>query len=278
MPNDEKAPIMVRVYDGTRELMPAGMQLLFRVIDGNKKKRHEDFHEKPVLRADVPFFDNFRDKYTVIVSADNYVQSGFYPVPVKPGVLSIVDVMLLPQNNQFNFRAALWGNLKQTHPGLSRILGQGVGESAAEDRYTQLMEKEPRSLAAFLNITAALEQVLFSTGTPLDLLETLIWDDPNAAIASDRFFAFADSALIEQLETAALEGIFEEAPSALHPGATRSFKQVEFGCLRSLSANSRLPRSKDLSSKRPRARCILGRHAASSKWTCTATFGKQTSS
>ena len=194
MPNDEKAPIMVRVYDGTRELMPAGMQLLFRVIDGNKKKRHEDFHEKPVLRADVPFFDNFRDKYTVIVSADNYVQSGFYPVPVKPGVLSIVDVMLLPQNNQFNFRAALWGNLKQTHPGLSRILGQGVGESAAEDRYTQLMEKEPRSLAAFLNITAALEQVLFSTGTPLDLLETLIWDDPNAAIASDRFFAFADSA------------------------------------------------------------------------------------
>ena len=229
MSSGEKAPIMVRVYDGTRELMPHGMQLLFRVIDGNKKKRHEDFHEKPVLRTDVPFFDNFGDKYTVIVSADNYVQSGFYPVPVKPGVLSIVDIMLLPQNNQFNFRAALWGNLKQTHPGLSRILGQGVGESAAEDRYTQWMEKEPRSLAAFLNITAALEQILFSTGTPLDLFKTLIWDDPTAAIASDRFFAFADSALIEQLETAELEGIFEEAPSALHPGATRSFKQVEFG-------------------------------------------------
>ena len=182
-----------------------------------------------MLRTDVPFFDNFGDKYTVIVSADNYVQSGFYPVPVKPGVLSIVDIMLLPQNNQFNFRAALWGNLKQTHPRLTRIFGQEVGESEAEDRYTQLMEQEPGSLAAFLNITTALEQILFSTGTALGLLKTLIWDDPTAAIASDRFYAFADSALIEQLETADLAGIFDEAPSALHPGATRSFKQVEFG-------------------------------------------------
>ena len=182
-----------------------------------------------MLRTNVPFFDNFGDKYTVIASTDNYVQSGFYPVPVRPGVLSIVDIMLLPQNNRFNFRSALWDNLKQTHPGLTRILGQGVGEPEAEDRYTQLMEREPGSLAAFLNITTALEQILFSSGTALDLLKTLVWYDPTAAIASDRFFAFADSALIEQLETADLAGIFEEAPSALHPGATRSFKQVEFG-------------------------------------------------
>ena len=114
MPNSEKAPIMVRVHDGTRELMPEGVPVLFRVIDGNKKSQHEDFHEKPVLRTNVPFFDNFGDKYTVIASTDNYVQSGFYPVPVRPGVLSIVDIMLLPQNNRFNFRSALWDNLKQT--------------------------------------------------------------------------------------------------------------------------------------------------------------------
>ena len=144
-------------------------------IDGNRKSQHDEFHNNPVLRADVPFFDNFGDKYTVIVSADNYVQSGFYPIPVKPGVLSTVDIMLLPQNNRFNFRDALWGNLKQTHPGLTRILGQGVGESEAEDRYTQLMEEEPASLAAVLNITTALEQILFPTGTALDLFKTLIW-------------------------------------------------------------------------------------------------------
>ncbi len=229
MPNGRNAPIMVRVHDGTRELMPEGTRLLYRVIDGNKKSRHEDFHENPLLRVEVPFFNNFGDKYTVIASADNYVQSGFYPVPVKPGVLSIVDIMLLPRNNQFNFRDALWGNLKQTHPGLIRILGQGVGESEAEDRYTQLMEQKPASLAAFLNITTALEQILFSSGTALDPFKTLIWDDPDAALASDRFYAFTDSALVEQLKIAELAGIVEEAPSALHPGATSSYKQVEFG-------------------------------------------------
>ena len=229
MSNGKKAPVMVRVHDGTRALMPAGMQLLFRVIDGNRKSQHDEFHNNPVLRADVPFFDNFGDKYTVIVSADNYVQSGFYPIPVKPGVLSTVDIMLLPQNNRFNFRDALWGNLKQTHPGLTRILGQGVGESEAEDRYTQLMEEEPASLAAVLNITTALEQILFPTGTALDLFKTLIWDDPSATMASDRFYAFADSGLVEQLKTAELAGIVEEAPSALHPGATSSYKEVEFG-------------------------------------------------
>ena len=42
MPNDKKAPTMVRVPDGTRELMPESFPVLFRVIDGNKKSQHED--------------------------------------------------------------------------------------------------------------------------------------------------------------------------------------------------------------------------------------------
>ncbi len=229
MLNGKKAPIMVRVHDGTRELMPQGMQLLFRVIDGNKKKLHEEFHEKPVLRADVPFFDNLGDRYTVIASADDHVQAGFYPVSLKPGVLTTVDLMLLPKDCQFNFRPALWDNLDQSHPELTQILGQGVEEAAARDRYTQLMEQQPDSLAAFLNMTTALEQVLFSATTALDYFKALIWDEPDAEISSDRFYAFADAALVGQLEIAAREGLLEDAPSALHPGATRSFKQVEFG-------------------------------------------------
>lgn len=229
MPNDETAPIMVRIYDGTRKLLPEGINLLYRLLDGNKKQQYAKHVEKPVLRADVPFFDNLGDRYTVIVSADDYVQAGFYPVSLKPGVLTTVDLMLLPKDCQFNFRPALWDNLDQSHPELTQILGQGVEEAAARDRYTQLMEQQPDSLAAFLNMTTALEQVLFSATTALDYFKALIWDEPDAEISSDRFYAFADAALIGQLEIAAREGLLEDAPSALHPGATRSFKQVEFG-------------------------------------------------
>ncbi len=79
MPNDETAPILVRIHDGTRKLLPEGINLLYRLLDGNKKQQYAKHVEKPVLRADVPFFDNLGDRYTVIASADDYVQ-------VLPGV------------------------------------------------------------------------------------------------------------------------------------------------------------------------------------------------
>ena len=66
MPSDETAPIMVRIYDGTRKLMPEGINLLYRLLDVNKKQQQAKHVEKPVLRADVPFFDNLGDRYTVI--------------------------------------------------------------------------------------------------------------------------------------------------------------------------------------------------------------------
>ena len=228
MPN-ETAPILVRIYDGTRELLPESVRLLYRLLDGNKEQQYAKHLETSVLRIEVPFFDNLGDRYTVIASADNYVQAGFYPVPISPGVLTTVDLMLLPKSCQFNFQPALWDNLIQSHSKLTEILRQGVGEHAAKDRYTQLMEQKPDSLAAFLNMTTALEQVLFSTDNALDYFKAIIWDDPEAEIASDRFFAYADAELLGQLEIAAREGTLEEAPSALHPGATGSFKQVEFG-------------------------------------------------
>jgi hypothetical protein len=48
-------------------------------------------------------------------------------------------------------------------------------------------------------------------------------------MAQDRFYGWADPAIIQQLETAKLQKKFVDAPFALHKGATRSYKQVEFG-------------------------------------------------
>ena len=47
----------------------------------------------------------------------------------------------------------------------------------------------------------------------------------------DRFFAWADPKLIDQIELAKQQTpkTFENAPAFLHPGATRSYKQIQFG-------------------------------------------------
>jgi hypothetical protein len=47
----------------------------------------------------------------------------------------------------------------------------------------------------------------------------------------DRFFAWADPKLIGQIELAKQQTpkTFENAPALLHPGATRSYKQIQFG-------------------------------------------------
>jgi hypothetical protein len=88
------------------------------------------------------------------------------------------------------------------------------------------MEDRPSVLACFLNLTTAMSQIFLPTGTPLTYIKELIWDE---TMAQDRFFCFADVALIDQVLRAKDQGIMVQVPADLHPGATRSFKQVEFG-------------------------------------------------
>jgi len=63
-------------------------------------------------------------------------------------------------------------------------------------------------------------------------LKRIIWDNSgDFAMRPDRFFAWADPALIDQIELAKHQRpkTFENATGILHPGATRSYKQVQFG-------------------------------------------------
>ena len=87
-------------------------------------------------------------------------------------------------------------------------------------------------MACLLNIAAAMQQISLPQGTPLDYIKGVIWDrDGQTKLAQDRFFAWADPALIEQIRLAQAQDPpeFEAVPADLHPGATRSYKQIEFG-------------------------------------------------
>jgi hypothetical protein len=76
-------------------------------------------------------------------------------------------------------------------------------------------------------LTTAMSQIHLPVDTPMTYIKELLWDQ----MAQDRFFAWADPALVEQVKQAALKGTFapEIGSAIFHAGATSSFKQVQFG-------------------------------------------------
>jgi hypothetical protein len=137
--------------------------------------------------------------------------------------------MLLKQDAAFSFRSATWDRLNHQYPAYAALLRAGAADNAsAADRYSQLMEDRPQVLACYFNLVTAMSQIQLPVKTPLDYIRELIWDD---TMQQDRFFAWADPAMIDQMiQTAALGEFSPEVGGAMfHPGATRSWKQIQFG-------------------------------------------------
>jgi len=224
---------MVSVFDGTRQPYSDAAQILITVTDGNQRVVSRDFHDSPsTMFTGLPVFDNFGDNYTFLASADGYKDAGLTPVKIAPNVVQAVNLMLLPKSNAFNFAAAAWDNLGAAKPKTQALIAAGAADdAAAAARYSDLEDRDGGLiLACLLNITTAMDQIHLPQGTPLDYVKALIWEfSGDSAMAQDRFFGWADPAIIDQLEQAKLQGEFVDAPVALHPGATRSYKQVEFG-------------------------------------------------
>lgn len=222
--------LMVSIFDGARQPFPSNVPALVRIIDGNQNEVVSQFVRSPsTLFRNLPVFDNFGDNYTVVVSADGYQQAGFTPVHISRNTVQPVDLMLLPNNATFNFRDALWPALEQNHPELIQLLAHGAADGAtAQQRYSDLLENRPLSLASFLNLTTAMSKIQLPAGTPLDYIKEIIWD---GSFAQDRFFGYADKKLVDQVKLAAQQGEFapEIDPQIFHAGATSSYKQIQFG-------------------------------------------------
>jgi len=224
VPIPATSQLTVNIYSGTRTLFPAGTDILYRIFDGSQRELTEP--EKPVSSIDfhLPFYDNASDNYRVIAFSSGYHQAGYTPVMLSPLKPVTLDLMLIPKHAGLNFVGAEWDAVKATLPFLAR----DVDDSAGRDRYMKVMEDEPKSLACLLNITTSMKQISFSDGsTPLDYLKVMKWD---ASFAQDRFFAYCDVKLIDQVRKAAADGKFapETDPDLFHPGATVSWKQTQF--------------------------------------------------
>ena len=223
---------MVNVFDGARNLYSDDAAILVTVRDGNQKVQSREFHDDPsVFFTNLPLFNNFGDEYAFLAAADGYKDAGFFPVKLAANIDIIVDLMLIPKSNAFNFAQAKWSVLGSARPAFKHLFANGAIDDAAAARYSAL-EERGAILACLLNITTAMQQINLPQKTALEYLKRIIWDNQGEfAMGQDRFFAWADPKLIGQIELARqqIPKTFENAPADLHPGATRSYKQIQFG-------------------------------------------------
>ena len=216
--------LTLRIFDGTRNPFAAPAQFLITITDGNQKQLFRDYINTPIKTFDLPFYDNFGDNYSVVVWADGYRQVGFAPVKLSDSTPTTLDLMLVANDPGFSFVDARWDTVFQKFP----FLGGDTTAAAAEARYENLLDQQPPALACFLNLVEAMSQIFLAAGTPLNYIKQIRWDQPPA---QDRFFAYCDAELVNQVRDAANRGLFstEFAPWVFHPGATNSWKQIQFG-------------------------------------------------
>ena len=224
--------VQVNLFSGSRTPLPSGTHVVLTVLDGNQQNvslPNNGFFDRPQINiTGLPFHNNFGDNYTVVVSASGFQQAGFFPVKVNPSSPAVVDLMLLKKDPALNFRLASWTNLNQRLPDVAALLSAGADDDAdAKDRYEQLLEDKPLVLACYLNLVTAMAGIQLPVKTPLTYIRQLEWD----TMQQDRFFAWAEPALIDQVIQAMAEGEFAPEPGTaiFHPGGTRSWKQEQYG-------------------------------------------------
>ena len=225
--NPNTGIVTINVFDGKRQAIPQGTQILLTVFDGAQNQLFRNYVDGPSVTLELPFHNNLADNYSIIAFANGYEQAGFQPVAISPNAPGQLDLMLLPNKGAFHFAGAQWTDIVTKKPLVTQIFAASVTGSAAA-AYGALIEDHPDHLACLLNISTAMQQISLPQNSPLDYFKT--FDVP--ALAPDRIFGYADAALVDQVRLAAQQGEFDTQPAidlALHGDATSSFKQNQFG-------------------------------------------------
>ncbi|PYU20822.1 MAG: hypothetical protein DMG30_19760 [Acidobacteria bacterium] len=221
----DQATMVVSVYDATRQLIGKG-EFLIRIFDGFQNQLFDDYKPAPTTLFRLPYRDNLQDNCTVLASGKAYVDAGFTPVKLSLKAVALVDLMLIPDNANFQFID--WNTLKSADAVASNFIATGSSDAEAQAHYEDLRQTKPAALASLLNLITAMKAIQLPSKTPLDYFKEILW---NESLAQDRFFGYADRSMVDQVRRASLEGEFapEPSPGLFHPDATSSYKQIQFG-------------------------------------------------
>jgi hypothetical protein len=234
MGDADTGSILINLVDGTRRPLAPNVKWSAEIHDGRSPSEWQlvniDGAGPAELVKGLTYFDNFFDNYTVIVTAKGYEDAAWMPVHISPVKPTALDLMLIPKDAHLNYTGASWPALNSIRPRFAQILSAGINDAA--DRYGNLMEdNQGLVLACLLNLLTAMSQIMLpSEKSPLDYCWQPIWDDPQFSPAQDRFFAYVDKGLVNDVTRAAKMGSFaeEKDPGTFHPGATLSYKQTQF--------------------------------------------------
>jgi hypothetical protein len=222
------ATVRLNAVDGTRQRIGSTVRVSLLVRDGdqNVEINNKQYPADQLPELTLQSFGNARDRYAILLTANNYIGAGFFPVWAKSGAVSIVSLMLLPNKHHLAF--ATWQQLKSQFPHVCMFLSCDCDDATARQRYEKLLTNNEPALASLLNLITAMSDIHLAQGTPLDYFEEILWDE---SLGQDRFFGFCRLELIDQIVIAKDKGLFEPepAPGLFHRGATRSFKQKRFG-------------------------------------------------
>jgi hypothetical protein len=225
MAGETVARATIVLYDGAEQPVAEEMDVLLEVRN-NYGVNRSNWVKGPIIQLELQFFDGPGDNYTVTIWVKGNRGTGDF-VKAEPKVHQVLKFMLIPVPTKLTFRP--WAELKVKYPRAAEFVGLGLADdAAAQQRYATLQTDKPASLACFMNLIAAMNEIgIGGVKTPLDYLKDIKWDE---TFAQDRFFGYVDPAMIPAVVAAAGDGEFaeEKNPGALHPGATLSYKQTEY--------------------------------------------------
>ncbi len=224
----ETAKLTVRVFDGRRLLIANPSNIRVRIFDGDQAEQWNGTIDRVEQQFEVPFYDSSRDWYRVIVSKPGWSTAGMYPVKLSKAGAAVVDLMLVPAQNRLNTTAALWAALRRSNPTYCELLS-AINKDAGARWDKLLTEVNALIPIDFLNLLTAMRAIALPSGkTPFHYLKAVDWDKSPQ---QDRFWIWADRALIDDVKAGAKKGHFgrERNPGAFHPDATLSYKEKQLG-------------------------------------------------
>ncbi|MBK5293778.1 MAG: hypothetical protein JJE04_19125 [Acidobacteriia bacterium] len=169
-------------------------------------------------------------RYSLLVSADGFEDTGLYPVKPEPGKRLNMAAMLVPEKAKPNLEEFSYAALSATSPAFHAALtGAGMDEA-------QFRALKPEQIAGALNIEAKLRNTLIAGSQGIDFIREIGGGVPDP-IRPDRIFAYVDADMPAKVrEEIREDGTFRELDESLneafHRGFPISFKQqVTFGSL-----------------------------------------------